>query len=268
MKIGYKGMKSDMTCRGIKFEVGKTYYIDKDKKVRERSNPIDYNRPNERLKLCTNDVIHYCNNLKDVQSYYNLNDERHRFFVVQILGEFIDGEDGKSGTDCIKILRELSREEVETGFIDKLRDDLDDSLKLSDLRAMQEKFPMIIIGGSLSLYLRGYWLERFRACNSDFDIISPYWVDLTEYKDIVDTEDEKNSGNDFDDTFSFRGKKIDLRISPHERYEIITYRGHQYKVGSFINVIEAKARYALQKGGSKHLNDLTELMSKNKLEWI
>lgn len=76
MKIGYKGMQSDMTCRGIKFEVGKTYYIDKDKKVKERSTPIDYNRPTERFKLCSNDVIHYCNNLKDVQSYYSLKNKK------------------------------------------------------------------------------------------------------------------------------------------------------------------------------------------------
>ena len=86
MKIGYKGMKSDMTCRGLKFEIGKTYYVTEDKEVKERTNPIDYNRESTRLRLCTNDVIHYCNTLKDVNSHYSLlKNNNNRFFKVSRL---------------------------------------------------------------------------------------------------------------------------------------------------------------------------------------
>lgn len=265
MKIGYKGMNSDMSCRGIKFEVGKAYYVDKDKVVKVRSNPIDYNRESSRLKICSDDVIHYCSSLKNVFSFYP-NKAGYRFFKVQILGEYVVGEN-KEGTDAIKILEEVSKEEIAKCNEEVRRDILDKLFRLDLIRDLQEKFPVISIGGSLSLYLRGYFLERFENNEGDYDLVSPYWIDLKEINGVRESEDEKNSGNDFDDTFTHNGKKIDLCISPESRYEIITYRGHQYKVNPVIDVIEAKARYAKAKGGRKHLNDLLELLEGGRKEW-
>ena len=111
------------------------------------------------------------------------------------------------------------------------------------------------------------------AINRDYDLSAPYWIDLSEYSGIEESEeDNKSDGNDFDSTFyiscrGWGGTKVDLRIDPHQKYETITYKGEKYKVALMIDVIEAKARYARQKGGQKHLQDLTELMSQNKQEY-
>lgn len=60
---GYKGMPDDMTCRGFKYEVGKTY---------ETNEPID-------LCRCG---FHFCKNLVNVFGYYD-RDDGNRFFEVE-----------------------------------------------------------------------------------------------------------------------------------------------------------------------------------------
>ena len=87
---GYKGMNKDMTCRGIHFEVGKTYKI------------------TGKLELCKNG-LHFCKNLNDVFSYYT--QDKSRFFEVEAKGLVISSNE-KSVTDELSIIRELSDIEV------------------------------------------------------------------------------------------------------------------------------------------------------------
>ena len=267
IKIGYKGTNHNMFCKNVKYEVGKTYFIADDKSVKEThiSDAGDVVE-DKSLKLCSNDVLHYCNDLVDVDAHYSLH-SHNRFFEVQVLGRFIDG-DSKSGTTRLKFLRELNEQEVKNTVVKHIRNGLEKERGFLDLlQTIQKNFPCVIIGGSLNLYLRGYNLKRFSNWEGDIDLISPYWVDLTSLSDLESYEDEKNSGNDFDDTFiSKSGIKLDLCISPESRYEMVNYKGVDYKVNRLIDVIEAKARYAVQKGGQKHLKDLEELLENNKIE--
>ena len=85
---GYKGMSRDMTCRGMKYEIGKTYEVDGD------------------IELCKRG-LHFCKNLKDVFDYYN-RDGENRFFEVEAVGQVVSGND-KSVTNKLKIIRELSK---------------------------------------------------------------------------------------------------------------------------------------------------------------
>ena len=48
---GYKGMNADMTCRGMRYEVGKSYHVDGNITVCERG-------------------LHFCERLTDVFDYY------------------------------------------------------------------------------------------------------------------------------------------------------------------------------------------------------
>ena len=94
MKI--KGMDRNMQCRGFQFEVGKEYKKDNN------------GRP---LELCSDTVFHYCNSLRDVNCFYDVAASDNRFFEIEVLGEEVtDGT--KRGSDHIKILREITGEEL------------------------------------------------------------------------------------------------------------------------------------------------------------
>lgn len=87
---GYKGMKSDMTCRGMQFEIGKTYHVDGN------------------IELCSNG-LHFCQRLVDVFEYYD--DDNDRYFEVETDTEVkTDGK--KSVTAELKIIREITSIEV------------------------------------------------------------------------------------------------------------------------------------------------------------
>ena len=90
---GYKVFNSDWTCRGFQYEVGKTYKTD--------SRPI----------LCCNG-FHFCEKVADCFNYYSF-DTRNKVAEVEALGEVVTEEDGdKSCTNEIKIVREVSWEEM------------------------------------------------------------------------------------------------------------------------------------------------------------
>lgn len=101
--MNIKGMDKDMKCRGFQFEIGKEYKID----------------TNKSLKLCSDNVFHYCKSLRNVHCYYDC-DSNNRFFEIEVLGEEItDGE--KYGSNHIKIIREIKGEELDMlkGHINK-----------------------------------------------------------------------------------------------------------------------------------------------------
>ena len=71
--IAYKAMNPDMTCRGKKYEVGKTYFEDKAD--------------------CCNAGMHACENPFEVLRYYPMNDNP-RFFEVECGGEISKSDEG------------------------------------------------------------------------------------------------------------------------------------------------------------------------------
>ena len=87
---GYKGMNPDMTCRGMPFEVGKSYHVDGV------------------IEPCKNG-LHFCERMVDVFDYYER--EGHRFFEVEAFGT-IKTEGKKSATSDLRIIRELSDVEI------------------------------------------------------------------------------------------------------------------------------------------------------------
>ncbi|MEG1313347.1 MAG: hypothetical protein RSD40_03435 [Bacilli bacterium] len=88
MKKGYKGFDKDFKCRGFQYEVGKTYECGK-------------------AKVC-NCGFHYCKNIKDILIYYPITS---RFAEIEDLGK-TETKDNKSATNKIKIVKELTREEL------------------------------------------------------------------------------------------------------------------------------------------------------------
>ena len=97
MKI--KGFDKNLCCRGMQFEVGKTY---------------DTGAKDNEIKLCSNTAFHYCNSIEQVHSYYSCDPaQQNRFCEIEVLGaEITDGK--KCGSNKIKLVREIVGDELKT----------------------------------------------------------------------------------------------------------------------------------------------------------
>ena len=95
MKI--KGFDKNLCCREVQFEVGKIY---------------DTGAKDDEIRLCSNTVYHYCDNITQVHEHYSCNpDQQNRFCEIEVLGaEVTDGE--KCGSNKIKIAREIVGDEL------------------------------------------------------------------------------------------------------------------------------------------------------------
>ena len=95
MKI--KGFDKNLCCQGVQFEVGKIY---------------DTCAKDDEIRLCSNTVYHYCDNITQVHGYYSCDpDQQNRFCEIEVLGaEVTDGE--ICGSNKIKIVREIVGDEL------------------------------------------------------------------------------------------------------------------------------------------------------------
>ena len=92
---GYKGFDKNLCCRGFQYEVGKSYELGE----------------NEKLDIC-NCGFHFCKKMSWAHEYYSLSNKSTRICEIEALGD-VQEKDNKCVTDKIKIVRELSREEIE-----------------------------------------------------------------------------------------------------------------------------------------------------------
>ena len=91
--IGYKVFKPDWTCKGFQYTVGETFEEDV-------------------TPSCCNRGFHFCTELKDCFNYYSF-DPNNKVAEIEALGEIDAEADGsKHCTNKIKIVREISWEEV------------------------------------------------------------------------------------------------------------------------------------------------------------
>ena len=88
---GYKGTDESMKCRGMQYEVGKSYHADGT------------------IELCHNG-LHFCRNLHDVFDFY-VPANGSRYFEVVASGAIQIGADKCAASD-LTIVRELSKAEV------------------------------------------------------------------------------------------------------------------------------------------------------------
>ena len=90
---GYKVFNPDWTCRGFQYEVGKTFIH------------------NGNIEMCESG-FHFCRKASDCFDYYNF-DSRNKVAEVEAIG-LVETQNNKSVTDKIKIVREISWQELLT----------------------------------------------------------------------------------------------------------------------------------------------------------
>ena len=70
MKI--KGFDKNLCCRGMQFEIGKTY---------------ETGAKDNEISLCSNTVFHYCDSIQNVHQHYSCNPNKgNRFCEIEVLG--------------------------------------------------------------------------------------------------------------------------------------------------------------------------------------
>jgi len=89
---GYKVFEPDWTCRGFQYKEGETYAME--------ASPIPCARG-----------FHFCKNLADCFSYYSF-DPNNKVAEIEAIGDITSGDGGKSCTNKISIVREMTWEEV------------------------------------------------------------------------------------------------------------------------------------------------------------
>ena len=115
---GYKMMKSDMTCKGFQYEVGKKYSLKGE------------------LVICESG-FHFCENPFDCLEYYNNIEGDKRLFLVEALGEVIN-RNNKSVTNKIKIVEEIK--DIEKFFDENIKNFEVDWAYISIFQKLSEEF--------------------------------------------------------------------------------------------------------------------------------
>ena len=96
---GYKAFKSDWTCRGFQYEIGKTYELE----------------DGQELQMCQCG-FHFCKNPIDVFGYYPM-DDKTLIAEVEALGD-IQQEGTKYVTNKIRIVKEFTRKQLQALNLD------------------------------------------------------------------------------------------------------------------------------------------------------
>lgn len=84
---GYKAFNSDLTCRGMQYEIGKEYTFDGD--------PIPCEKG-----------FHFCKTIADCYSFYPMADDT-RICEIEATGKIETNDDVKYCTNAIRIVREI-----------------------------------------------------------------------------------------------------------------------------------------------------------------
>ena len=137
--IAYKGMKSDMTCRDFKYEVGKSYKTDK-------------------AELCYYG-FHACLNPRDVLEYYPRY-ASSRYFKVKLSGEIAkcDKSDTKVAATEITILEEIS---------------IDDIIKITEWWKHENVLDLLYYQEDFVIVQRGD--KKYNFINKNGKILSDEW---------------------------------------------------------------------------------------------
>lgn len=219
--------------------------------------------------------LHFSPTLETVKNWGNL--YNHRLFkCIGWVPENLMGKNkDKLVTDHLILTEEILKEDLEKENIRCI---------LNEYKELSLKFPSLMIGGSLSLKLQGFKIDRSDKGIGDLDLCSPYYVELYEkennkspYGVVKSKKELKDENDDVEDFFGFgdleeefdlifsgsdicqaylknisgNSIKIELIVDPTAQYLTIDFEGEKYKVQDSKQIWNAKFRYSIGKANSK-----------------
>ncbi len=132
-------------------------------------------------------------------------------------------------------------------------------------KQLLELFPDLILGGSASLILRGFSLER---APKDLDIIcDKATFDKINALHFLENVSQKTCSSDMSFSASFRRdeytkeEKVDFVIRESPEFEVLDFCGNIYKVEKLQTILSYKMKYALSdiESAVKHRLDLAKI---------
>lgn len=250
------------------------------------------------LRTCTNQGFHYCNTLKDVFKHYsntignefaiievlgNFTNDTSKsitdaFRIVKILSEseikqIIDKEESDKIDENmnLKLLRRIQTENPELIIAGSTALYLY-GIKLDRFKNTNSNFDFIIPYYKLFRKTgKVSWVgtsTEDKMSGNDFDLSIGVYSDIEEELIEVSQVEKTNHSSDafqamlalkyLEDKLDSRYIKCDLKIDPKAKYTYINYKGFDYKVGIFEDILEAKLKYS-KNGQSKHFKDIREM---------
>ncbi len=257
-----------------------------------------YTPEKKKLKTCTNQGFHYCNTLTDVFKHYsNINGNEFAiievlgnftdgpaksitdaFRIVRILDEIeIKKIINKEELDKIdenmnlRLLKQIQTENPELIISGSTALYLY-GVKLERFKNATSDFDFIIPYYKLFRKTEKVnWIESSisdKMSGNDFDLSIEVNNNINEdLEKLNQSKENKHISDFFEEIFNsqFSGEKTelknircDLKIDPKAKYTYINYKGFDYKVGIFEDILEAKLKYS-KNGQSKHFKDIREM---------
>ena len=193
--IAYKGMKSDMSCKGFQYEIGRSYKTDK-------------------VELCECG-FHACLNPRDVLDYYSQS-IKSRYYKVKLSGDITKCgfKDTKVAATEITILEEIDIDEIINNIEWWKNENVLDLLYFSDgfarIRNWEKKYNFINKQGKL---LSEQWFEWVDDFNDGFAVVKneDYVYNFITKQGKILSEKWFEKAFDFKDGFAVVEKTIGLR---------------------------------------------------------
>lgn len=145
--IAYKGMNSDMSCKGFQYEIGKTYKTDK-------------------AELC-NCGFHACLNPRDVLDYY-YQSIKSRYFKVKLSGEIT-----KCGFEDTKVAA------TEITVLEEITDNFDELIETTEWWKNDNVLDLLYYQEGFAAVRRGDELYNF--IDEKGKLLSEQWFDWIDY---------------------------------------------------------------------------------------
>lgn len=264
----YKGVKTDLSTY---FNKGHNGYFVFD------TNPgLIYKKslPELTPKICTNEGYHFCDKLSNVLQFFPCSNGTSRYFKIEVLGKFSDSDSsGKRSTTSFRFVEELSQSKVQEILKAESFDQRMDSARIDIIDLVVEKFPDIIITGSIALIMQGIDLDREFG---DIDFVYHKYINIREEleyssgENVEDLEDLLVSEvTEYDRTQEtlltnciIDNKKIELSINPHQKYIITEFMGKKYRVVPYLEILSHKMKYAMS-GRDKDIQDFKQIINFN-----